>query len=55
MKCPIRVIVRTCEGDQTVHDRIGDHASPKFRKWISKTAHWAVRNDHYVMTGPHNG
>lgn len=53
MQFPIRVIVRCAETHETVHDRTGDHADKGFRKWIGSTSFWALRNNHYVMTGPY--
>lgn len=52
MKYPTRVIVRNIETDDVIHDRTGDHDDLLFRKWMGKTAFWAVRNGHYMMTGP---
>lgn len=48
----IRVVVRDLTRDRIVHDRIGDHNDPEFRKWMGRTAYWAVRNNHSMWTAP---
>lgn len=38
--------------DRVVVDRIGSHNDPEFRRWMGRTAYWAMRNNHGMNTEP---
>lgn len=50
----IRVIVRDVTSGRIIHNKVGDHEDPEFRKWMGRTSFWAMRNGHSVFSSSYN-
>lgn len=51
----IKIRVRVYKMDDldcVVIDRTGNHNNPEFRKWMGRTAYWAMRNHMGMNTEP---
>ncbi|WP_300563126.1 hypothetical protein [Companilactobacillus sp.] len=49
---PVRVIVRPMNDANPDHDRIINQYDAEDRKWLARTAYWAMHNDRIVTSYP---
>ncbi len=49
---PVRVTVIRLSDRAIVIDRIVDHDNQRHRQWMGKTAYWAARSGHAMMSTP---